>query len=52
MKKEGLMVVVYVPPKSGNFSRGAALPNAPSTAHGARNILYKHQHQHAPNVFW
>ena len=37
MKKEGLMVVVYAPPKSGKFSRGAALPNAPSTAHGARS---------------
>ena len=38
MKKEGLMVVVvYVPPKSGKFSRGVALPNAPSTAHGARS---------------
>ena len=40
MKKEGLMVVVMSTcfcPKGGKFSRGAALPNAPSTAHGTRS---------------
>ena len=37
MKKQGLSDGGWCPPVFGKFSRGAALPNAPSTAHGARS---------------
>ena len=38
LNSQGLMVVYpCFCPKGGKFSREAALPNAPSTAHGARS---------------
>ena len=52
MKKQGKGLSDDDPcfcPQGGKFSRGAALPNAPSTAHGARSAAATELRRPAPS---